>query len=163
MEERIARRIQREGAEALLNVGVSVPLVDFRIPFLRRSWTFRMKMGRPTLDGQIRIARIYLGMNVTAEELEGMPLERQMSFMAGHGDAISRMIALTLCRGFITRRIGVGLMAWLVRNFMKYDYQMAVVTEFVHLMGTDPFIPIIRSAERTNPMKLRLSQRKKGS
>ena len=46
---------------------------------------------------------------------------------------------------------------------MTYEYQMEVMKKFVTLMGTDPFIPIIRSAEMSNPMKLRLSRRRKGS
>ena len=33
MEENVIRQIQREGADALLDVGVSVPLKAFRIPF----------------------------------------------------------------------------------------------------------------------------------
>ena len=34
---------------------------------------------------------------------------------------------------------------------------------FIFLLGTDPFMNIIRSVERTNPMKLRLSRPRKGS
>ena len=34
MDARIIQEIQREGAEALLNVGVSLPLKDFKVPFL---------------------------------------------------------------------------------------------------------------------------------
>lgn len=163
MNDNIARQIQKEGAEALLDVGVSVPLFKIKIPFIRHSWAIRIKMKRPTLDSQIRIAKAYLSMNVTADELANMPLERQMAFMAEHGHTISRMIALTFCRSFVARRLGVSVMAWVVRNFMQYDYQMAAITAFVHLLGTEAFMPIIRSAERTNPMKLRLSHKKKGS
>ena len=33
MDEQVIRKIQREGAEALLDAGVSLPLKDLRIPF----------------------------------------------------------------------------------------------------------------------------------
>ena len=82
-----------------------------------------------------------------------------MQFLASHGKAVSRMVAYTLCRGPFSRRVLLRPVAWLIRNFMEQRYLVGAIS----LMGTDPFIPIIRSAERTNPMSLRLSQRKKGS
>ena len=42
-------------------------------------------------------------------------------------------------------------------------YLQVAMMKFVLLLGTESFTNIIRSAEMTNPMKLRLSQRKKGS
>ena len=86
-----------------------------------------------------------------------------MRFIAKHGKCLSRIIAYTVCRGYISRHLFVGLTAWLVRNFVAYQYQVAATEQFERLMGTGPFMSIIRSAERTNPMKLRLSQKKKGS
>lgn len=150
--------IQQEAAEALLNVGVSLPLKEIRVPFRKKPLALRVTMRRPTLAGQIEIARTYLAMGSTSEEMEKMTKEEQMRFLAEHGDKICRMIALTL-----GRRAYVRPLTWIVRHFVGYEYQMAAVRKFVSLMGTDPFIPIIRSAERTNPMKLRLSQKRKGS
>ena len=102
-------------------------------------------------------------MDITAEEVRTMPKLGQMRFIAKHGKCLSRIIAYTVCRGYISRHLLVGLTAWLVRNFVAYRYQVAATEQFERLMGTDPFMSIIRSAERTNPMKLRLSQGKKGS
>ena len=102
-------------------------------------------------------------MDTTAEEVRTLPKLEQMRFMARHGKRLSRIIAYTVCRGYISRHLFVGLTAWLVRNFVAYRYQVAATEQFERLMGTDPFMSIIRSAERTNPMKLRLSQGKKGS
>ena len=73
------------------------------------------------------------------------------------------MIAYMICRGYFARKFGVWLTSWFIRNFMTHEYQIEVMKKFVTLMGTDPFIPIIRSAEISNPMKLRLSHVKKGS
>ena len=159
MDEQVIRRIQREGAEALLDAGVSLPLKDLRIPFRKEPLRLRLTMKRPTLARQIKIAHAYLSMDTTAAELEAMDHEGQMRFLVQHGKTLSHIIALTMERWWLP----VWLLSWLVRHSMKWEYQKAAFSQFVLLMGTQSFIPIIRSAEMTNPMKLRLSQRKKGS
>lgn len=158
MKDKTIRMIQQEAAEALLNVGVSLPLKEFRLPFRKRPIVFRVTMRRPCMSGQIEIARTYLSMGVKSSDMERFSKEEQMRFLAEHGNKVCRMIALTL-----GRTIYVKPLTWFVRHFVHYKYQIAAVKEFVRLMGTDPFIPIIRSAEKTNPMRLRLSQKKKGS
>ena len=158
MEAKTIRLIQQEAAEALLNVGVSLPLKAFRIPFRKKPIVLRVTMHRPTMAGQIEIARTYLSMGVTSSQMENFSKEEQMRFLADHGDKVCRLIALTL-----GRTIFVKPLTWFVKHFVRYEFQMAAVRRFVSLMGTDPFIAIIRSAEKTNPMKLRLSQKKKGS
>lgn len=163
MEEDVIKQIQREGADALLDVGVSVPLKAFRIPLRKKPVELRVTMKRPYLSGQIRFARTYLSMGVTSEQMWCFSKEEEMEFMARHGKKISRMVACTICRGWWSRHLLLWPTSWFVRNFMEQSYLLGAVKRFVSLMGTDPFIPIIRSAERTNPMSLRLSQRKKGS
>ncbi len=143
----------------MLDAGVSLPLKDFRLPFRKESLRFRLTMKRPTLSRQIKIAHAYLSMDTTATDLEAMNHKEQMQFLAQHGKTLSRIIALTMERWWLP----VWLLSWLVRHYMKWEYQKAAFSQFVQLMGTQSFIPIIRSAEMTNPMKLRLSQKKKGS
>lgn len=163
MEEDVIRQIQREGAEALLDIGVSVPLKALRIPWIKRPLVLRVTMKRPCMSGQLRIARTYLSMGVTSEQMWKFSKEEEMSFLVKHGKKVSRMIAYMICRGWFARKFCVGLTSWFIREMMTYEYQMEVMKKFVTLMGTDPFIPIIRSAEISNPMKLRLSHVKKGS
>lgn len=158
MDGKSIRLIQKEAAEALLNVGVSLPLKEFRIPLCKRRLKFRVTMHRPCMSGQIEIARTFLSMNVSSAEMDKFTKDEQMRFLAEHGDKVCRMIALTLGRTAFVRPL-----TWFVKHFVRYEYQMAAVRKFVSLMGTDPFIPIIRSAEMTNPMRLRLSQKRKGS
>lgn len=158
MDEKTIHQVQQEAAEALLNVGVSLPLKEFWLPFRKRPIAFRVTMRRPCISGQIEIARTYLSMGITSNEMKKFTKEEQMRFLANHGDKICRMIALT-----IGSRVLVKPLTWFIKHFVRYEFQMAAVQKFVSLMGTDPFIPIIRSAEKTNPMKLRLSQKKKGS
>lgn len=158
MEGKSIRLIQQEAAEALLNVGVSLPLKEFKIPFRKRPLVLRVTMRRPSMSGQIEVARTYLSMGVSSQEMEKFTKEEQMQFLADNGDKICRMIALTLGRTVFSKPL-----TWFVKHFVRYEYQIAAVRKFVSLMGTDPFIPIIKSAEKTNPMKLRLSQKRKGS
>lgn len=116
MDEKTIRQIEKEGAEALLDTGLSVPLKELHLPFFKKSIQLRVTMRRPTLAGQIRIAREWLAMGVTSEEMWHFSKEEEMRFVADHGKKISRMIAYTLCRGWISRNLLVGLTAWAVRN-----------------------------------------------
>lgn len=163
MDEKTIRQIEKEGAEALLDTGLSVPLKEWHLPFFKKSIELRVTMRRPTLAGQIRIAREWLAMGVTGEEMWHFSKEEEMKFLVDHGKKISRMIAYTLCRGWISRHLLVGLTAWAVRNWMENKYLVGVIKKFVGLMGTDSFTDIIKSAEAVNPMKLRKSHEKKGS
>ena len=115
MDEKVARLIQREGAAALLDRGVSVPLKDIRLPF-RKPLRLRVVMRRPRLGGLIRLARVYLSLGVTAEQMNKFTKEEEMAFLATHGKQVSRMVAYTLCRGWISRRLLVGATAWLDRH-----------------------------------------------
>lgn len=163
MDERIARLIQQEGADALLDRGVSIPLKEFHIPFVKNPVRARVTMKRPSMSGQIEIARTYLSLGITSDELRKMSLEERMKFIVEHGNKISRMIALTICRGWMKRKIFIGPVSWLVRNFVSCRYQNGAMATFMRLMGTESFISIIRSAERANPLKVRLSRKKEGS
>ncbi len=163
MDDSVIKQIQREGADALLDIGVSVPLKSFRIPLRKSPVELRVTMKRPYMSGQILFARTYLSMGVTSEDMWNFDKEQEMRFLAEHGKKVSRMLAYTICRGAFSRRFLLWAVSWFLRNFVEQRYLIGTVKRFVSLMGTDPFIPIIRSAERTNPMKLRTSQKKKGS
>ena len=100
MDEAVIKQIQREGADALLDIGVSVPLKAFHIPFRKSPLELRVTMRRPYMSGQILFARTYLSMGITSEEMWGFSKEEEMQFLASHGKAVSRMVAYTLCRAF---------------------------------------------------------------
>ena len=46
------------------------------------------------MSGQILFARTYLSMGITSEEMWGFSKEEEMQFLASHGKAVSRMVAL---------------------------------------------------------------------
>ena len=159
MDTHIIQQIQREGAEALLNVGVSLPLKDFKVPLRKEPLHLRLTMKRPTMARQIQIARTWLSVGMTLAEFEGLDFDGQMAFLARHGKKLSRMIALTMPHWWLPTCV----LSWFIRHRMKWEYQKAAFEKFVTLMGTERFTPIIRSAEMANPMKLRLSRGRKGS
>ena len=68
MEEQVEQLIQKEAAEALLDIGISLPLSEIRIPMLKKPVQLRVTMKRPTLASLMRIARIYLDMGVTSRQ-----------------------------------------------------------------------------------------------
>lgn len=154
------RKVQQEASEALLDVGVSVPLKPIWLPFRKKRLLLRLTMRRPRLSTQIKIARLYLSLGVTYAELEALNKDGQMCFIAEHGKTISEMVALTMCGKWWKP---VWLVSWILRHWVDNLYMQVAMMKFVLLLGTESFTNIIRSAEMTNPMKLRLSQKKKGS
>ena len=163
MNETVMRQIQIEAADALLNAGISVPLKEFRLPFKKEPVRLRVTMKRPYMSGQIKIARTYMSMGVTSAQMDAFTKEEEMKFIVEHSNAISRIIAYTICQGYVSRHLFVGFVAWLIRNFVEDRYLMVAFRTFIRLMGTKSFTTIIRSVEMSNPMKLRLSQKRKGS
>lgn len=163
MDEREARRVQREAAEVLLDLGVSLPLKEWRLPFMKRPVQWRVTMRRPRLAGQICIAREYLSTGVTPEEVSAFTGRERLEFLAYHGTKISRMVAYTLCRGPVSRRFLVRPVAWFLREAVERRFLMGALEKFISLMGSEDFTSIISSIDRANPMKLRLSQKRKGS
>lgn len=154
------QHIEIKAAEALLDIGVSLPF--FKIPFTRKA--IRLTMRRPCLGGQIRLARLYLQTGITYEEMLEFSKHDELAYMALHGKRVSKMVALTICRGPITGALFAGILAWLLRWAVDDAYLRAANMQFLRLLGTKSFMTIIRSISATNPMRPRLSQeRKKGS
>lgn len=156
------RAIELAAAEALLNAGVRMPLTEIRLPLVKRPIRLRVTLKRPCLSGQIRFARTFLQMGVTADELAAMDKDAQMRFMAVHGAKVCRMVAETLCVGPVKERF-VKPVAWVLGHCVEQRFLLAAAERFVAMMGTGPFVTIIRLAERTNPLRPRLSRDARGS
>ena len=94
---------------------------------------------------------------------ERLDREAGAAFVVEHTESVSRLLAYTVCRGYLSRHFLIGPTAWCLRNFVEWRYLMAAFRTFEHLLGTEDFMRIIRSVERANPTKLRLSRARKGS
>lgn len=159
----MTRDIEIEAADALLDIGVSLPLLRVRVPFRRKPLVLRLTMRRPNLGSQIRIARLYLKTGITFEEMAGFDKHEELAYMARHGKTVSRMVALTICRGRITGQLLAPLVAWMLRRMVDDRWIAGASLRFVSLLGTKSFMNIIASAERVNPLMPRTSQGKRGS
>ena len=153
MDDRLEQLIEMECADALLDGGVSVPLKRWSVPFKKRPLELRVTMKRPRLRGQILLAREYLKLGV-APGWKPKDMAEEMAFVAKYGKGISRMLAYTVCRGCVARRVGIGLTAWILRELVDWRFLVAAFHMFAR---------IIRSVDRANPMKPRLSQVGRGS
>ena len=154
MADRLEQLIEMECADALLDSGVSVPLKRWKLPWLKRAVEVRVTMKRPRLWGQILLAREYLKMGV-APGWQAKDKVEELAFVAEHGKAVSRLLAYTVCRGYVSRHVGIGVTAWVLRNFVEWRYLTAMFQTFERLMGTKDFMRIISSTARTNPLRTR--------
>lgn len=157
------REIEIEAADALLDVGVSLPLLQVKIPFRRNPVRVRLTMRRPCLGNQIRIAKLYLETGVTHEEMERFNKHEELAYLALHGKKVSKMVALTICRGRFTGWLLTPVVAWLLRWMVDDRWIQGANLRFITLLGTKSFMNIIGSVERVNPLASRTSQKKKGS
>lgn len=155
--------IETEVAEALLDVGVSVPLKGIKIPFKRTPIRLKIVMKRPTLGTQIRIARLKGRLGLSYQELAKLSPDEQQAFIARNGKTVSRMIALMVCRGYLSGITLAPVLAWVIRWWMDDLHQQVAVSRFISLMGTKGFETIIKSVEAANPLTPTMSQTMKRS
>ena len=64
------KNVEIEAAEALLDVGVSLPFLQFKMPFRKKPVSIRVTIKRPFLGIQIRIAMLYIQLGITYEDME---------------------------------------------------------------------------------------------
>ena len=116
MADRLEQLIEMECADALLDSGVSVPLKRWKFPWLKRPVEVRVTMKRPRLRGQILLAREYLKMGIKPD-WQPKDKAEELAFVAEHGKAVSRLLAYTVCRGYVSRHVGIGVTAWETSTF----------------------------------------------
>lgn len=94
------------------DAGISLPL---RLPGGRHiRWVMRI----PTLESRCRMARMYLKLGVTHEELRAYTFEQKLEFMVKHTKTVSRMVAYAIVRGRVSGRLLNRPVAWMLRNCM---------------------------------------------
>ncbi len=100
-----------------MDIGVSVPFKELKLPWKRKPLRLRFTMRRPTLGTQIRIAREFAKLGVTHEELERQSESERLVWVGKHGKTVSRIVALTLCRGKWSGRWLTGIVAMLAERY----------------------------------------------
>lgn len=153
------RTVEIEAAEALLDVGVSLPLLSLKIPFRKKRVSIlRVTMKRPFLGTLVRMSKIYAGLGVTYDEMADFNQGQEAAFMAEHGKDMARLVSLAICRGSLSGYLFSGLLSRIILWRCDDRYIFGAGLMFRGLLSTKSFKNIIRSVERANPMKPRLSQ-----
>ena len=106
-------------------------------------------MRRPPAGAAIRIARRYLELGVTPEEIKAMDYEERMRFVAEKGKAVSRMVALAVCTGWLSGMLFSGPVAWYLRWRVHPAMLSAALIELLRGMDIQPFCNTIPLASRT--------------
>lgn len=117
------RNVELEAAEALLDVGILLPLLRFRLPG-GREWVLRVTMRRPCLGGQMRIVRHYLKLGITAREWDAFSEDEERAFFDRHAKRLSLILALTICRGYLSGLLLAPVVAWLIRWKVPSEYRI---------------------------------------
>jgi hypothetical protein len=150
-----------EAAEALLDVGISIPLRPLRFG----KWKFvpRATIKRPPLGGLLRILRLWLKTGVTVAAMNDFDERQRLEFMSTHGKEVSKMVALMIYSGFFSGKVLAPPFAAYLRWRCHPDVLMLSCAKFMQLIDSKSFIDIIRSAEAINIVAPRLSREKKRS
>lgn len=137
-----------QAADMLLNIGIRIPVMPLR-PFKKRPGKSFLVMRRPPAGAVIRIARRYLELGVTPEEIRAMDYEERMRFVAEKGKAVSRMVALAVCTGWLSGMLLSGPVAWYLRWRVHPAMLSAALIELLRGMDIQPFCNTIPLASRT--------------
>ena len=152
------RQTEIESADVLLDVGVSIPLFQIKVPFTKKHLTKRVTMRRPTMGSLIRIAKLYLQMGVKVEELQTMTKEQQFELLANHGDEIAEIVMVAILRDRSKIWWFGRLLKWWLMNHVNDNHLTTLNREFAPLYGTQAFGDIIKSVEGANPLVPRMSR-----
>ena len=145
-------------SELLLDLGVAIPVRPLR--FLGKKRSGKILIRRPYMGGLIRFSRIYLKIGVTTEEIKKYNPDQMLEFVSRHGHDISRMVAISITRGFLSGILFGNLIAWWLRWRVHPLFLAEAVIQLIDHTNLDPFKNIIISAERINLMKPRMSHGK---
>lgn len=140
----------------LLDLGVSIPVRPLRyLQSGKRRHSITMRY--PGYGALLRIARMYLGIGVTYEELRAFTPEQNMEFLMQHGKEVSRLVAYAILPGWITGRVFNKPLAWWLRWRVHPLFMAEAMFQLLTMIDHNPFQTIIKSAEALNLLKPKLS------
>ena len=148
---------QLKAADALLDIGISIPLRPVR--FRKWKWTPRVTIKRPPLGGLLRILRLWLTLETDVKQLEIMNDDEKLKFIAEHGRALSKMVSLMVFSGIISGRVSAPILAVLLRWRCHPDVLFYTALHFLQLQDTSSFTDIIALVEGLNVLEPKASQK----
>lgn len=150
-----SKATQRQAAEMLLDVGIRIPIIPLKI-FGKKKGKSSLVMHRPPTGAIIRIALRYLKLGVTPEEIKEMEYDARLKFVAEKGKAVSEIVALSICTGWITGWLFVKPVAWYIRWRVHPAMLTAALMQLLSGMDVQAFcntIPLsARAAKLLEPI-----------
>lgn len=143
-------------SELLLDLGVSVPVRPLRF-LSRKRKPKRIVLRRPYTGTLIRLIREYRKIGVTYDEIKGYSYDKLLDFVAEHGKQVSEVVACTIVRGYFSYMLLHKIVAWWLRWRVHPAFLGEVMVQLMVMLDTTPFQITIRSVEKMNLMKPRLS------
>lgn len=141
----------------MLDMGVAIPVRPLKYLYRKRK-PCRVIMRTPYAGTIMRINRLYLELGVTYEELKDYTFEQNAAFMAEKGKTVSRMVAYTLVRGWLTGRLLNRAVAWWLRWRVHPMMLEEAMFQLLTMLDKEGFHNTIKLARKMNLMKPNLSR-----
>ncbi|GGH02749.1 hypothetical protein [Pedobacter zeae] len=106
--------IEGLAVETLLERGLPLGV---KAPFFLRWLGFRLNLYQPSLGNKIRIARLYLKMNIPDRILDQATLQEADDVLVKHAFTIAKIVAIGCLKGYLWPLLFSGILArWLMWN-----------------------------------------------
>jgi len=135
---------QREAANILLDLGVSIPMTAPRLFRWFGKKQVRLTIRRPCWGTMVRISRAWLSMGITAEDIKSNSLEDDMKLMQQHGKTVARIVAYGSLRGWFS-----GFFAPVLGYILRWRAHPTILVEAAYKLVT-----LSRVEDFTNTIKL---------
>ena len=122
---------QREAANTLLDLGVSIPMTAPRLFRWFGKKQIRLTIRRPYWGTMVRISRTWLSMGITAESIKANTLEDDMKLIQTHGKTVAKIIAYGMLRGRLS-----GLFAGLLGRILLWRVYPVILVEAAYRLVT---------------------------
>ncbi len=149
-------------SELLLDLGVSIPIRPLRF-FNKKKKLKDIVIRRPYMGGLIRIANKFLKIGVTYEELKEYDMQQNLEFITMHGREVSEIVAVAILRGCFSYVLFHKIVSWYLRWRVHPVFLSEAFFQLVTHVDISPFKNIIKSAQKINLLKPKLSQKRNGS
>jgi hypothetical protein len=145
-----------KASDLILDLGVSIPLRPLRFLDFKKELR-KITVRRPYTGGLIRMSKQFLEIGVTHEEMKDYSIDQNISFMAKHGKAVSRLVAGAIARGYFSYLLFGRLVAWWLRWRVHPVFLSEAMFQLMENADIRPFKNIIKLVQAINLMKPRLS------
>jgi len=148
--------MEANASDLLLDLGVSVPVRPLRF-LSRKRKPRRIVLRRPYIGTLMRLIREYRKIGVTYEDIKAYNYDQMLDFVVEHGEQVSEVVACTIVRGYFLYKLFHKIVAWWLRWRVHPSFLGEAMIQIMMMVDTTPFQNTIRSAEKMNLMKPRMS------